>query len=91
MGHSEGSPKRKNYSNTGLTQEARKISNKPSNHTSKQLEKRTTYRLKKIKKNINDTKSLCFETENKIDKPLMRFTRKKKRKRDRTQINKNQK
>ena len=39
MGCSKSSSKREDYSNTILPQETRKISNKQSNYTPKQLEK----------------------------------------------------
>ena len=44
MGCSESSSKRKVYSNTGLPQETRKISNKPPNLPSKGIRKRKANR-----------------------------------------------
>ena len=45
MGHSENSPEREVHSNTGLPKEDRKISNKPSNPTSKRTRKTTTNKV----------------------------------------------
>ena len=60
MEHSESSPKREIHSMTGLPQETRKISNKPSNFTLKGTRKRTT------KPKVSRRKELIqIRTENK--------------------------
>ena len=101
MGCSKISPKREVYSNTILSQESRKTSNRQLNFTLKTTEKRKTNKQNKIirrkeiikiqaeitKKEmketiikINKSKSWFFEKINKIDKPLARFTKKKREK-----------
>ena len=62
MGCNKSSSKREVYSNTILPQETRKISNKQSNITPKEM--------KETIAKINKTKSWFFEKINKIDKTL---------------------
>ena len=98
MGCSKSSSKREVYSNTSLTQEARKTLNRQHLHL-EQLEKEeqnlpkisrrkeiikiwAEINEKEIKETIikiNKTKSGFFEKINKIDKPLTRLIKKKKR------------
>ena len=62
MGHSKGSPKRRVYSNTSLSQETRKVSNTQPNPTPKGAQEKTTIKPKtsrrreiiKIRAEINE-------------------------------------
>ena len=102
MGCSKSSYKREVYSNTILPQETRKISNNLTLHLGElEKEEQTKPKVNRRKEiikiraeineietiaKINETKSWFFENINKIDKPLARLIKKK---RERTQINKN--
>ena len=100
MGYSKSSSNREFYSNTILTRETRKISNRQPNFTPKTTGKRRTKKKVKISRRkeiikisveinekeikeiiikINKTKSWFFKNINKIDKPLARLIKKKKR------------
>ena len=94
MGCSKTSSKREVYSNTILSQETRKISNRQLYTSSKWKKKKKISRRKGIIKSqaeinekemketivkINKTKTWFFEKKNKIDKPLDRLIKKKER------------
>ena len=94
MGCSKSSSKREVYSNTILSQETRKISNRQLYTSSKWKKKKKISRRKGIIKSqaeinekemketivkINKTKTWFFEKINKIDKPLDRLIKKKER------------
>ena len=100
MGCSKSSSKREVYSNTILSQETRKISNRQLYTSSKWKKKKKISRRKGIIKSqaeinekemketivkINKTKTWFFEKINKIDKPLARLI---KEKREKNQISK---
>ena len=85
MGCSKSSPKREVYSNTVLTQETRKTSNRQPNYTPKRSDQINEKEMKETIVKINKTKSWFFEKINKIDKPLPRLIKKK---REKNQINK---
>ena len=104
MGCSKSSSKMQVYSNTSQPQETRKGSNKQPNFTSKAAKEQTRFKVSRRKEitkiraeineidmketieKINEMKSWFFEKINKIEKPLARLIKKK---RERTQINKN--
>ena len=95
MGCSKSPSKREIYSNTSPPQETRKSSNTQPNFTSKAYREQTRlnrrkeiikseqksmkWKQRKTIEKITEMKSCFFEKINKIDKPLTRLIKKKKR------------